>query len=183
MSLALAARYSRALADLAFDPKHEVTPDALAEDLDRLLAELEAYRPLREVLTSPAVPLGKKRAVVEKLCAQQGFHALTRKFLCVVLDHRRVPLLRAIRDGFRRVVDERLGVAPATVVSAVELTLEERQMFAQRVEELTGKRPRCEFQVDPAILGGAVLRLGSLVYDGSVRGRLQSLEAHLTRNV
>ncbi len=181
MSIALAARYSRALADLAFDPRNAVDPETLTGDLDRMLEQMAASQPLRDILASPAVDKKRKRAVIGKIGDTLGIHPLTRKFLFVVLDHGRASLLGAIRDGYRRAVDERRGIVPATVTSAVELTVDERQMFERRVAELTGRQPRCEFRVEPSILGGAILRIGSELYDGSLRGRLENLEAHLTR--
>jgi F-type H+-transporting ATPase subunit delta len=181
MSIALASRYARALADVAFDPKNGVAPETLGQDLDRVIAAVDSSRPLRDILASPAVAPRKKRAVIARIGEQLAIHGLTSRVLCVVLDHGRTGLLKPIREGYRRAVDERQGVVPATIISAVELTSGEREMFEQQVRALTGKQPRCEFHVDAGIVGGAILRVGSIVHDGSVRGRLKSLEAHLTR--
>jgi F-type H+-transporting ATPase subunit delta len=97
----------------------------------------------------------------------------------VLIDHRRVALLGAILDSFELIVEERLGFARAEVSSPGELTETQRGAIAAQLESITGKRIRMRFAVDAALIGGVVARIGSTVYDGSVRGQLQTLGRRL----
>jgi F-type H+-transporting ATPase subunit delta len=89
-------------------------------------------------------------------------------------------LLPAILADFELIVDERLGFARAEVSSPTELTEAQRGAINSELERLTGKRLRMRFAVDPALIGGVVARIGSTVYDGSVRGQLQTLGRRLS---
>jgi F-type H+-transporting ATPase subunit delta len=104
---------------------------------------------------------------------------LVRNFLYVVIDHRRTPLLGEIRDAFQAVVDERLGVRRAEVVSARELDDLERERVSAQLSRLTGKRVLCRFALDTRLIGGLTARIGSTIYDGSVRGQLEVLRRRL----
>jgi F-type H+-transporting ATPase subunit delta len=105
---------------------------------------------------------------------------IARNFLFVLIDHRRIALLGAILHSFELIVDERLGFARAEVSSPRELTEAQRGAINAQLERLTGKRIRMRFAVDPALIGGVVARIGSTVYDGSVRGQLQTLGRRLS---
>lgn len=180
MSLAVGIRYARALADITFGGKSNVDPDQLTAEITKFLEEYEASRPLREVLATPAVSNSKKRAVISVLTERLGLSTITRNFLFVLIEHRRQGLLKTIRDAYIRLVDERRGVVQANVTSAVELSAEQRAAIETQLATNSGKRVRSEYQVDPKLLGGVVVRIGSQVYDGSVRGRLQALGAQLS---
>ena len=105
---------------------------------------------------------------------------ITRNFLFVLVDRRRIASLSNIIQDFEAVVDARLGFAQAEVSSARELSETQRSALNARLERLTGKRIRMRFTVDPALIGGVVARIGSTVYDGSVRGQLATLERRLS---
>jgi F-type H+-transporting ATPase subunit delta len=179
MSLAVSSRYARALADAAFAEGATVDPDTVLAELRSFLKALESSRPLRDVLASPAVAFAAKRAVIDKLSAQMDLAAITRNFLLVICRHGRLGLLAAVAEAFQAVIDQRRGIAPAEVTIAVEPDAEQRAKFQEAVAAITGKKPRVDYRVDPAILGGAVLRIGSSVYDGSVAGQLRRIGAKL----
>jgi F-type H+-transporting ATPase subunit delta len=147
---------------------------AFAETLDSSAA-------LRGVLVSPAVPTKRKRTVVMRLLPSEGVPELVRNFLFVVIDHRRVTLLGQILEAFEAVVDERRGVVKASVSSARPLEEKERFVLAGVLERLAGQKVRCEFATDPCLVGGAAAKIGSRVYDGSVRGELSALRRRLAR--
>jgi F-type H+-transporting ATPase subunit delta len=105
---------------------------------------------------------------------------IARNFLFVLVDHRRIASLSEIIHSFELVVDERLGFARAEVSAASELAEGQRTALRTELERLTGKRIRARFAVDGALIGGVVARIGSTVYDGSVRGQLDSLERRLS---
>jgi F-type H+-transporting ATPase subunit delta len=179
MSLAVSSRYARALSDVVFAEGSAADPDAVLAEIKAFASVLESSRALRDVLASPAVAFPAKRKVIEKLAAQMGLSTTTRNFLLVICRHGRFSMLHSIAEAFQAVIDQRRGIAPAKVTLAVEPDASERAQFEAAVSAITGKKARLDYRVDPAILGGAVLRIGSSVYDGSVAGQLRRIGAKL----
>ncbi len=171
-----ALSYANALADI-------VLAQGAAEPALKQLADFDAAYAesgeLRNFLASPGVSREAKHAVVEKLAARLGASKIVRNFLFVVVDHRRTILLPEIFTTFQEALRKRLGVAEAEVSSAMELTPAQKSQLAQKIEQMTGKRVETKYSVDRNLLGGAVVRIGDTIYDGSVRGRLNALQARL----
>jgi F-type H+-transporting ATPase subunit delta len=179
MSLAVAKQYAQALADLVFAPGSAIGAEEVAGQL-RAVEEIAGASPeLRTILLSPAVPPARKRAVLARLTASIGLAPLVRNFLFVVIDRRRTPLLGQIREAFEALVDERRGVVRAHVRSASEPAERHKSRLADALAAMTGKQVRCEYVVEEELLGGILLRLGSTVWDGSLRGRLEALRQRL----
>lgn len=181
MSLAVANRYARALADVLLKPGSGVTP---REALDQLQAFERAVKDspgLRQVLLSPAVTSRRKAALLGRLEREMGLSRPIRNFLCVVVEHRRAAMLGEIRGALERLLDERLGLVKVEVTCAREWTPARQKALEAQLARLAGKGVRPEYRVDAGILGGAVARIGSTVYDGSVRGQLESLRRRLVR--
>jgi F-type H+-transporting ATPase subunit delta len=179
MATAAASRYARALADLVLAPSSRVEPQSVSAQLEQFERALSTSAELRQVLLSPAVPAARKRDLVSRLAAQLGASPLVRNFLCVVIGHRRVKLLPEILRAFQEVLDERSGIVRADVFSARDLDTDERASLAAQLARLTRGKVECRFALDPALMGGAVARIGSTVYDGSLRGQLESLRRKL----
>jgi F-type H+-transporting ATPase subunit delta len=176
---ALASRYASALVDVATGPKSGADPHQLLIEL-RGFEEILAGSPeLRNALTSPAVPPARKRAVVGRIGDQLRISRIARNFLFVLTDHRRIAMLAEVLEAFDLLSDERLGYTRAEISSARELNPRQRDAVSHELERLTGKRVRMRFAVDRELLGGMVARIGSTVYDGSVRGQLQALGKRL----
>ncbi len=180
MASAVASRYARALADLVLDPSRGLDPEALVGELEALEQALAASADLRNVLLSPAVTPARKRAVVARLASDLGISRVLRNSLYVLIDHRRTAMLGDIREAFRAIVDERTGAVEAGVATARELSGDERNRVGSRLGRLTGKRVRCKFNLDEELIGGMTVRIGSTIYDGSVRGQLEALRRRLT---
>jgi F-type H+-transporting ATPase subunit delta len=179
MAEAVAARYGRALVDLVVPPRPELTSEAAVAEL-RLFEQLWDESPdLRNILMSPAVPAARKRAVVSSLAERAGLSRLIRNFLFVVIDHRRIGLLRSIREAFEKLLDERLGVVRVQVSAAQDLSESQRRALTDTLSSVAGRQARLEFATDPSLLGGVVARIGSTIYDGSVRGQLDALRRRL----
>jgi len=177
---AVATRYARALADVTTAPAAALkAPDALSQ-LRSFEAAYHSSPELQNALTTPAVAAARKRAVVNRIAEQLKLSPIARNFLFVLIDHRRITQLGAILSGFELLVDERLGFARAEVSAPAELSDAQRGAITAQLEQLTGKRMRTHFSVDPALIGGVVARIGSTVYDGSVRGQLQALGQRLS---
>jgi F-type H+-transporting ATPase subunit delta len=174
MPHALASRYANALADTVMSPGSGVDPRQTASELRMFEESVQGTSQLRNVLMSPAVPTARKRAVIARMTEASGFSRIVRNFLYVLIDRRRTDLLGEVAEAFETAIDERLGFVRAKVTSAAPLS--ERQ---QALSQVAGKQVRCDFTVDPSLIGGVVARIGSTVYDGSVRSQLDSLRERL----
>lgn len=179
MSLAIANRYARALADAVLAPHSGLEAPAALDQLAGFNQMLKESSDLRSVLLSPAVSGTRKRAVIAKLGEPLGLDKLVRNFLYVVIDHRRIGRMSEIAAAFQLAIDERLGRVRAQVSSPAALAGPEQEALAAQLARMTGKQVRCEFQVDPHLLGGVSVRIGSTIYDGSVRGQLDALRHRL----
>jgi len=98
----------------------------------------------------------------------------------VMIDNQRTPLLPDILEAFQQVLRRRQGVAEADVSSAVNLSEAQKTQLLQTLERLTGKKIRANYALEPELLGGAVVRIGDTIYDGSLRSRLNEMRARLT---
>ena len=177
---AVAARYANALADVVTARASTLSPQQAVAELRSFEAAFRGSVELQNALITPAVPGSRKKAVVARIGDVLKLSPVTRNFLFVLVDRRRIASLSNIIQDFEAVVDARLGFAQAEVSSAHEMTEAQRNALNSKLERLTGKRIRMRFTVDRALIGGAVARIGSTVYDGSVRGQLASLEHRLS---
>ena len=180
MAMAVASKYARALADLVVDPAHGLDPQTAVDELAALERMVSGSAELRNILLSPAVPPPRKRAVVARLAGELNVSRLVRNFLYVIIDHRRTAMLGEIRQAFQALIDERTGWVEAEITVARELGGGDRETVALRLGRLTGKKVRCKFVMNDGLIGGMVARIGSTIYDGSVRGQLETLRLRLT---
>jgi len=181
MLSAVAYRYARALADAVLAPGSTLSPQQAISELKSMEAAMEESPELRHVLGSPAVQPGQKRAVIDDLAGLLGISRLTRNFLLVLVKHHRIGLLTEAREAFEAEIDERLGFVSADVASASELAHEQVAAIESGLTSLTGKQVRARFHVDRSLIGGVVARIGSTVYDGSIRGQLESLRRKIAQ--
>jgi len=170
--------YARAFADAVFDARQD-SKKALqeAQAVSALVAE---SKELRQVWETPSIPPEQKRAVLDAIVAREGISRMVRNFVAVLIDHRRTNFLAAIVKQFELELDRRMGFAEAEITSARELSEPERHTLEDRIEKLTGKKVRAHYLRDPALLGGAVVKVGSTVYDGSVSGQLERIREALS---
>ena len=179
MPHALASRYAHALADAVLAPGSGADPRQTATELRLFEESVQGTSQLRNVLMSPAVPTARKRAVVARMTEASGFSRIVRNFLYVMIDRRRTDLLGEVAEAFETAIDERLGFVRAKVTSAAPLSERQQAELQQALSQVAGKQVRCDFTVDPSLIGGVVARIGSTVYDGSVRSQLDSLRERL----
>jgi F-type H+-transporting ATPase subunit delta len=177
---AVAARYANALADVVTAPGSALDAKAAVAELRAFESALGETPELHTALVTPAIAASRKKAVVARIAEMFRLSRITRNFLFVLVDHRRIASLSGIIQQFELVIDERLGFARADISSARELTEPQRAALNVRLEQLTGKRIRPHFAVDNTLIGGVVARIGSTIYDGSVRGQLHSLQRRLS---
>jgi F-type H+-transporting ATPase subunit delta len=135
---------------------------------------------LREFFVNPAVPALQKIAFLDKLNARLGLLKELRNLLAVLIDNDRIGSVDEVAAAYRRILQQQSGIRPAEIVTARELGAEERDALVAEVAKLAGAKIDPSFKLDKSILGGTVVRIGSTVYDGSVRGRLDRLKEALT---
>jgi F-type H+-transporting ATPase subunit delta len=169
-------QYANALADVALA---QGATDAALKQLNDVAAAFATSGELRNVLASPAVPREAKHGVIEKIAARAGAGKIIRNFLFVIADHQRTHILPEIVAAFEGVIRQRQGVAEAEISSAVELSAAQKKKFASTLERITGKKIEAKYSLDPTLLGGAVVRVGDTIYDGSVRSSLNEMRARL----
>lgn len=169
-------QYANALADIVLQ---QGAAEPTRKQLADFVAAYEESAELRNFLATPAISRQEKHAVIEKLVARLGASRIMRNFLFVVSDNQRTHLLPQISETFEHVLMQREGVAEAEVVSAVELSKNQKSALLSTLERLTGKKVQAKYTLEPSLLAGAVVRIGDTIYDGSVKNRLNVLRAQL----
>ncbi len=170
----VASTYARAFADVILGAHL---------DVNRALSELRAVNSLlnesselRRVWENPAIPAEQKRRVLDAIAQRDGISKQARNLVAVLIDHRRVHFLEPIIRQLEKELDARLGFAEADITSARQLGDPEKREFEAQVGRLTGKKVRARYDLDASLLGGAVVRIGSTIYDGSVKGQLEKMK-------
>jgi F-type H+-transporting ATPase subunit delta len=177
---AFAARYARAFADVVLDTKLDTAE--VERQLKDFAASFAASKDLREVLLNPSIPAAKRVSVLDAVNSRIGCGPKVRNFLAVLISHERLAALSEIIEEFRLEMNRRLSISDAEVVTARPLHDQERAKLEREVAELAGTRVNATFRQDKSLIGGAMVRIGSTIYDGSVRGRLERLKERLVAN-
>ena len=170
-------RYARAFVDAVFDMKLDT--GRAVQELGLIVDLVEESVELRQVWANPSIAPEQKRSLLDAIVARVGLQKPVRNFLAVLIDHHRISMLPAIAHQVEHEINERIGVAEAEITSARELSEGERRELELQVVNLTGKRALATYTIDPRLLGGAMIRIGSTIYDGSVRGQLQKMKEQL----
>lgn len=177
--LALANQYAKALLEVAQAEGGAPAAEAALSQISLFAGLYRQSRDLRMALLSPVVEHGQKMRVIGRLCDAIGAGRPVRNFLNVVTRKRRLPLLEAIRDRYQALLDETEGIVRAEVRSALPVTDGQRASLQEALARVTGGQVRCSYAVDPALVGGVAVRIGSALYDGSVRGHLDAMRRRL----
>ena len=172
-----AMRYARALFDVALAERQDL--DQIARELSDLVVLVSGNGELRRALTHPAIPAARKRAVVEALLSHSPVNALLSRTLLLLADRDRLALLPDLSEAFRSRLMDHQQVVRAEVTTAIELPADRVSALQQGLAAATGRKVQLEVRVDPAIVGGAVTKIGSTVYDGSVTTQLERLKRKL----
>jgi F-type H+-transporting ATPase subunit delta len=175
----VATRYARALLDVVLAPGANINTNKLLSELRTVQGVIAESETLRNALGSPAVAPSRKIAVMRRLLEPLGLHDKTKNFVYVIVGHRRAAQFAEIVDAFETLLDERLGFVSADIRSAHELTTGQKAGLETQVARLSGRKAKLKFSTDPALIAGVVARVGSTVYDGSVRGQLERLRTRL----
>ena len=171
-------RYAQALFDLAKDRNEVAKVEA---DLKSLKVAIADSRDLRVLLDSPTFGAEDKAKGLAAIAAAAGFSATTRQFLGLLSANGRAGALGAVISDFARLASEARGEVQAQVTTALPLTSAQAKGVAQALRQALGKDPQIETRVDPALLGGIKVRVGSRLFDASLRSKLDSLKFALKR--
>ncbi len=174
----IARRYAGALADVIVERRE-------AEEVQKELlfwqTMIDENPELREVLSNPTVPYTQKGKVLNALIERTKVRSTTANFLRVLLKNQRLTELREINERLSQVLDERAGVVAARVTTARAITEDTKRTIQEKLRGLSGKEVRVSFETDETLIGGLVTRIGSTVYDGSIRTQLELLASKLAR--
>jgi len=172
-----APRYARAFAEVAESVRLDV---AVAQQQMRDFADtLAGSSELREFLSNPSIEMAKKLKVLDAIAARMKLFPQVRNFIAVILEHHRLDELEEILTAYRELADEHAGAVEARITSARPLNAQDRALMESQVAKLAGARVRASYAEDASLLGGAVVEIGSTIYDGSVRAQLQQLKQRL----
>jgi len=178
---AIDLRYARAFAAVVSDQKLDVV--AAQGQLNDFADTLEASAELREVLENPSIPEPQKLKVLDAIAVKAKMSKPVRNLIAVMTHHGRLHEMREIATSYAALADEQGGVAEAQIVSALPLSAASRKLLEEKVSTLAGgQKVRATYSEDAALLGGAVIKIGSTVYDGSIRAQLNQLRATLVNS-
>lgn len=175
-------RYARALDEVVTEQK--LSRASVKTQLQDFQATLSESAELREVLQNPSIEADQKLRLLDALASRLGMDRTVRNFVAVVIAHLRLHELPEMIEAYLQRADEDNGVAEAEVTSARPLDEAGRRTLEASIAQLTGgSSVRAVYREDPALLGGAVIRVGSTVYDGSVRGQLEQMKQRMVAAV
>jgi F-type H+-transporting ATPase subunit delta len=174
---AVASRYAKALVDVVLEQK--IDPATALQQVHDMVSTIKQSSELRTVWETPGIDSSRKRALLDAIAKQAGLLKPIRNFFAVLIDHGRIPMVAQIARDVEAELNSRLGYVEADVTSSRALTDEEKSKLEGQVQRMTGKQVRAKYGTNPELLGGAVVRVGSTIYDGSVRGQLQKLREQL----
>ncbi|HZY62942.1 MAG TPA: ATP synthase F1 subunit delta [Edaphobacter sp.] len=174
---AITLRYAHAFASVA--SANHLDTAAAQQQMRDFSETLAGSRELREVLMNPSIPGAQKLKVIDAIASRIGLLPQVRNFIAVIMDHQRLAELDEILAEYHEIADEQAGLTEAEITSAHPLNGEDRAELEAQVAKVAGGRVRATYREDATLLGGAVVRIGSTVYDGSLRGQLQQLKQRL----
>jgi F-type H+-transporting ATPase subunit delta len=171
--------YARAFADVVMKASNQLDSDRVLRELYGMEALLRQSDQLCRVMENPSIPGDRKRAVLDAITARMGTTRQVRNFIAILTDHRRLSLFGEILKQLEQELNDRQGFADAQVSTARQLSEQEKRMLEAEITKMTGKKVRARYEQDASLLGGAVVQVGSTIYDGSVKGQLDRIREQL----
>jgi len=171
-----AARYARALLDVALA---EADPQAVEQQLAAVVALFRGHADLWKVMTNPAVPVTRKQGIVSAMLPTLDLSPVLDKLLTMMAGRDRIALLPDLIEAYRSRLMDHQKVVRAQVTSAVALPPDRVQKLEASLGALTGRKVLMKTTTDPGMLGGVVTRIGSTVYDGSVKRQLEKMRERI----
>ena len=174
-----AIRYARAFADVVIEQRQD--PNQAVSQLNEFVRLVESSPELKNVWQNPGVPTDQKVKLLDAIVARERSTKYVRNFVAVLIQHHRIGSVKEIVEQFIAEMDARLGFAQAEIVSARELGADEKRTLETQVTKATGKQVRAVYLQDKALIGGAIVKVGSTIFDGSVRGQLERMREQLAQ--
>ena len=174
MSVA-ANRYAKSLLDVLYPD----TAEAGLQQLQSFSGLLKEEPAARRLLQDPTLSTERRRRLLTEIAGALGFDRRIANFIDILIDRNRLQLLVEIIVAYQMLLDERLGVVRAQVTSARPLDRLQQRELAAKLEQVTGKQVRMEVAIDPSLIGGVIAKVGSTIYDGSVRNQLSAFKSRL----
>jgi F-type H+-transporting ATPase subunit delta len=169
----VARRYANALADVV---TKTTETDSVRNELKTWETMISANTDLQTALSNPAISQVNKEKVLENLIEKTKPTKTTANFLRILLRNNRLTEIGEINEKFSSVLEERSGAVSAQITSARSLSEAEKAEMQMNLSKLTGKNVSLNFETDETLIGGVVTRIGSTVYDGSVKTQLAELK-------
>ncbi|HEV7398353.1 MAG TPA: ATP synthase F1 subunit delta [Pyrinomonadaceae bacterium] len=169
----IARRYAIALADVVLEQNEAA---AVQEELNQWTEMVESNPLLKEAVSNPTVAYEQKRKVLQELIQRTRVRDTTANFLQVLLRNQRLNEIKEVNKWFGLILDERSGMVSAEVTTARPVGQDSIDALRQKLANLTGRKVRLKFTTDPDLIGGMVARIGSTVYDGSIKNQLHEME-------
>jgi len=177
MSVA-ANRYAKALLDVLYPASAELGLEQLVKFSSLLSSEAQ----MRQLFENPTIAAERRKEVFKGIADSLSYESYVRNFINLLMERNRLDLLADIIVAYEKLLDEKLGIVRARVTSAGPLDAAQQRDIAARLEQVTGKHVRVELSVDPTLIGGVVARVGSTIYDGSIRQQLQVFKQRLIQD-
>jgi len=176
---AILFRYASALLDLAEEKK---SLDAVSGDLEKIAQVARDSEDFQRFLASPLIPKSQQKKIMGGIAEQAALLPLTRNFINVLIRNGRIGVLSSVIAKFFELKTERSGEIAVRIETAKPLSEEQKNGFQSKISTALGKNVKLETSVDPSIIGGMVVTIGSVMIDDSVRRKLESLGASLRRS-
>ena len=172
-----AHRYAKALFGLAQD---EHRHRDVRSELEQLQTLFDQSRELHDALLTPLHPADERKSALGEIARRAGVSALTRNFVSYLIDQRRLIDFGGIVQAYAELSDSAEGLLTAEVIAASPLDDRRKDRLRRALSERTGQEVRLQIEIDPSLIGGAIAKVGDLVFDGSIRTQLGQLRATLT---
>jgi F-type H+-transporting ATPase subunit delta len=172
----IANRYARALADVIIERRET---NEVAAELGGFARMMNGHAQLRDVFASPVIAVERKQAVLDELLSRMKPRPSSANFLRLLLANARLHNLDSMLRALSKELDTRTNIVSAEITTAREISDQEQAMLRDKLKAATGKDVRLQFRNDPAIIGGVVTRIGSTVYDGSIKSQLSQMKERL----
>ena len=169
-------RYSKALMELSQEQK---CIDVTYEEIEQIKLMIDKSEDFRKIIESPLLSRDEQKVLVAGILKKASMSTLLTNFFTVVCMNKRSYLIGRICDRFREMYSSDKGILAAELVSAIELSEADLRLVEKQIQESAGSKVNLNTKIDPSILGGYVLRIGSLMLDGSIRSRLEDLKVSM----
>jgi F-type H+-transporting ATPase subunit delta len=174
----VATRYARALLDVAVK---EADPQQVERQLADVVKAFTEHDELQRVLANPAIPATSKRAIVSQVLEAETIAPALRKLMLMLAERDRLLLLPDLLESYRDRLMDHMNVVRANVTTAVALPADRADALKQRLSAVTGRQVVMTTSQDPSLIGGVVARIGSTVYDGSIKRQLEKFREVVSR--